>query len=112
MRHNFSISFYLKQSTPRKNGKYPIMLRITINKEVTDVSLKTVVLPQYWDKHKKRIVKTAPEAQAIKTSTPEFQTHYLQYAKTTLPLDRQHPSNPIGAFHETERRCLQIVFGK
>ena len=33
------------------------MLRITINKEVTDVSLKTVVLPQYWDKHKKRIVK-------------------------------------------------------
>ena len=53
MRHNFSISFYLKQSTPRKNGKYPIMLRITINKEVTDVSLKTVVLPQYWDKHKK-----------------------------------------------------------
>ena len=33
MRHNFSISFYLKQSTPRKNGKYPIMLRITINKD-------------------------------------------------------------------------------
>lgn len=50
MRHNFSISFYLKQSTPRKNGKYPIMLRITINKEVTDVSLKnccfTTVLGQ------------------------------------------------------------------
>ena len=50
MRHNFSINFYLKHSTPRKSGKYPIMLRITINKEVADVSLKTLILPEYWDK--------------------------------------------------------------
>ena len=127
MRHNFSISFYLKQSTPRKNGKYPIMLRITINKEVTDVSLKTVVLPQYWDKHKKRIVKTAPEAQAINTYLDDVYTTLHYYYKQALLSskhitsnmlkqrflsDRQHPSNPIGAFHETERRCLQIVFGK
>ena len=119
MRHNFSISFYLKQSTPRKNGKYPIMLRITINKEVTDVSLKTVVLPQYWDKHKKRIVKTAPEAQAINTYLDDVYTTLHYYYKQALLSSKHITSNMlkqrfllIGNTHETERRCLQIVFGK
>lgn len=95
MRHNFSISFYLKQSTPRKNGKYPIMLRITINKEVTDVSLKTVVLPQYWDKHKKRIVKTAPEAQAINTYLDDVYTTLHYYYKQALLSSKHITSNML-----------------
>lgn len=126
MRHNFSISFYLKHSTPRKSGKYPIMLRITINKEVADVSLKTLILPEYWDKQRKQALKTAPDAHAINTYLDEVYTtlhyyykqellssaYFCQPVKTTLSLDRCHPSISFGTFHEAGRRCPQIAVGK
>ena len=71
------------------------MLRITINKEVTDVSLKTVVLPQYWDKHKKRIVKTAPEAQAINTYLDDVYTTVHYYYKQALLSSKHITSNML-----------------
>ena len=127
MRHNFSISFYLKHSTPRKSGKYPIMLRITINKEVADVSLKTLILPEYWDKQRKRIMKTAPDAHAFNTYLDEVYKTLHYYYKQEL-LSSRHisanqlkqrflligapPSISFGTFHEAGRRCLQIVVGK
>lgn len=84
MRHNFSISFYLKRSTPRKSGEYPIMLRITINKEVTDTSLKTLILPEYWDKQKKRVIKTAPDANNINAYLDDVITTIHYYYKQEL----------------------------
>lgn len=93
MRHNFSISFYLKHSTPRKSGKYPIMLRITINKEVADVSLKTLILPEYWDKQRKRIIKTAPNAHAINTYLDEVYTTLHYYYKQELLSSRHISAN-------------------
>ena len=76
MRHSFSISFYLKRSAPRKSGEYPIMLRIIVNNEVADVSLKTSILPEYWDKQKQRVIKTAPDTHNINA--------YLDNVNTTL----------------------------
>lgn len=84
MRHNFSISFYLKRSTPRKSGEYPIMLRITINKEVADTSLKTLILPEYWDKQKKRVIKTAPDANNINAYLDDVITTIHYYYKQEL----------------------------
>ena len=95
MRHNFSISFYLKHSTPRKSGKYPIMLRITINKEVADVSLKTLILPEYWDKQRKRIMKTAPDAHAINTYLDEVYTTLHYYYKQELLSSRHISANQL-----------------
>lgn len=93
MRHNFSISFYLKHSTPRKSGKYPIMLRITINKEVADVSLKTLILPEYWDKQRKQALKTAPDAHAINTYLDEVYTTLHYYYKQELLSSRHISAN-------------------
>ena len=95
MRHNFSINFYLKHSTPRKSGKYPIMLRITINKEVADVSLKTLILPEYWDKQRKRIMKTAPDAHAINTYLDEVYTTLHYYYKQELLSSRHISANQL-----------------
>ena len=89
MRHNFSISFYLKRSTPRKSGEYPIMLRITINKEVADISLKTLILPEYWDKQKKRVIKTAPDAHNINAYLDNVNTTLHYYYKQEL-LNARH----------------------
>lgn len=89
MRHNFSISFYLKRSTPRKSGEYPIMLRITINKEVADTSLKTLILPEYWDNQKKRVIKTAPDAHNINAYLDDVNTTLHYYYKQEL-LNARH----------------------
>ena len=39
MKHTFKINFYLKRSVIRKNGKMPVVMRIIINGERTDVHL-------------------------------------------------------------------------
>ncbi|MFK1908052.1 phage integrase SAM-like domain and Arm DNA-binding domain-containing protein [Bacteroides fragilis] len=69
------------------------MLRITINKEVADVSLKTLILPEYWDKQRKRIMKTAPDAHAINTYLNEVYTTLHYYYKQELLSSRHISAN-------------------
>lgn len=69
------------------------MLRITINKEVADVSLKTLILPEYWDKQRKRIIKTAPNAHAINTYLDEVYTTLHYYYKQELLSSRHISAN-------------------
>ena len=54
MRHSFSIYFYLKRRKLQKDSKSTIMLRIIVNNKATDVSLKTSILQEHWDKQNKR----------------------------------------------------------
>ncbi len=50
MRHSFSIYFYLKRRKLQKDSKSTIMLRIIVNNKAADVSLKTSILQEHWDK--------------------------------------------------------------
>ncbi len=62
MRHSFSIYFYLKRRKLQKDSKSTIMLRIIVNNKATDVSLKTSILQEHWDKQNKRVSAMNPEA--------------------------------------------------
>lgn len=49
MKYTFRISFFLKKSTVRKNGKSPIIARITLNGEKVEFSTKLSIESSRWD---------------------------------------------------------------
>ena len=49
MKHTFRISFFLKKSIVRKNGKSPIIARITLNSEKVEFSIKLSIESSKWD---------------------------------------------------------------
>ena len=55
MRHSFSIYFYLKRRKLQKDSKSTIMLRIIVDNKAADVSLKTSILQEHWDKQNRRV---------------------------------------------------------
>lgn len=49
MRHTFKLSFFLKRSIVRKNGKSPITGRITVNGEKVEFSTKQMLASSKWN---------------------------------------------------------------
>jgi len=49
MKYTFRISFFLKKSIVRKNGKSPIVARITLNGEKVEFSTKLSIEASRWD---------------------------------------------------------------
>lgn len=82
MRHSFSIYFYLKRRKLQKDSKSTIMLRIIVNNKAADVSLKTSILQEHWDKQNRRVSDMNPEAHDINTYLDKvsstLQHHYRQ----------------------------------
>lgn len=48
MKYTFRISFFLKKSIVRKNGKSPIIARITLNGEKVEFSTKLSIESSKW----------------------------------------------------------------
>lgn len=78
MRHSFSIYFYLKRRKLQKDSKSTIMLRIIVDNKAADVSLKTSILQEHWDKQNRRVSAINPEAHDINA--------YLDKVSSTLQL--------------------------
>ena len=55
MRDPLSILFYLKYGCPVKDGRLPLMCRITINGESTSFSCKRHLPPERWDSRRGRM---------------------------------------------------------
>jgi hypothetical protein len=49
MKSTYRVLFYLKKNAIQKNGKTIIMIRITINGEIAQLSSKLQVDPEFWD---------------------------------------------------------------
>ena len=52
MRNTFKVLFYIKKNAPLRNGNTPIMGRITINGQRTQLSTQLSVNPNLWNKGK------------------------------------------------------------
>ncbi len=79
MRHSFSIYFYLKRRKLQKDSKSTIMLRIIVNNKATDVSLKTSILQEHWDKQNNRVSAMNPEAHDINAYLDNVSSTLLHY---------------------------------
>lgn len=53
-KNTFYLSCYVKKANALRDGKVPIYLKITINKQVAAVSLQGAVSPDLWDSAKER----------------------------------------------------------
>lgn len=62
MRNTFKVLFYIKRNAPLRNGKAPIMGRITINGQRTQLSTQLSVSPESWDVGAGRVAGRSAEA--------------------------------------------------
>ena len=51
----FKVLLYLKKSEPDKNGKAPIMGRITLNRTMAQFSCKLSCTPELWNARESRL---------------------------------------------------------
>lgn len=63
MRNTFKILFYIKRSSLLRNGRAPIMMRITINGERAHIATNQSVMPDKWDAARGRVRGRSAEIQ-------------------------------------------------
>jgi len=63
--YNLNVLFYLKKTKTNKVGEAPIYLRITINGQRTEMSIKRVVYPNIWDTKSQRVKGRGEKARLI-----------------------------------------------
>jgi hypothetical protein len=61
-RATFNILFYVKRTKLLKNGDAPVYLRITLNGDTAEISLKRCIKPTLWDTTRNKAKGTSPEA--------------------------------------------------
>lgn len=45
----FRISFYIRRTRPNKHGEVPVCVRITVNGQRADITIRKSILPEQWD---------------------------------------------------------------
>lgn len=67
MRQNFKVSFYLRSNYENKEGKSPVMLRVFLNREMTNLgSTKVFVDRNLWNNATNRVKgRTAKRSQQM-----------------------------------------------
>jgi len=48
-RRTFSLMFFIRRTKLRKNLEAPVLLRITVNGDRTDVAIQRTILPEHWN---------------------------------------------------------------
>ena len=64
-RATFNILFYVKRTKLLKNGDAPVYLRITLNGDTAEISLKRCIKPTLWDTTRNKAKGASPEATEI-----------------------------------------------
>ena len=78
MRQTFNVLFFIRQTRALKSGENPIMLRISIAGQLSEIQLKRAVKPNLWNQNKERC--TGKDAASLEI------TRYLESVK--LPFNR------------------------
>lgn len=74
MKSTYRVLFYLKKNAVLKNGKAIIMIRITINGEIAQLSSKLQVNPDFWDVKTGRVKGRTAEANNINRQLDNLKT--------------------------------------
>lgn len=65
-RSTFKVLFYLKKKAERADGKVPVMIRITVDGEIAQLSAKLFVTPDLWDMTAGKV--SGKSAEAVQTN--------------------------------------------
>lgn len=58
-RTTFGLLFYIRRDKTNKNGEAPVFMRLTINGERADASIKRFIEPHAWNRQKEKPTKKA-----------------------------------------------------
>ena len=76
MRQTFNVLFFIRQTRALKSGENPIMLRISIAGQLSEIQLKRAVKPNLWNQNKERC--TSKDAASLEIN------RYLESVKLRL----------------------------
>lgn len=79
MKSTFNILFYLKYGSPAKDGKLPLMCRITIDSDKTTFSCKKTLPPEIWDSKKGVAKGDSDEAKLANYTMDEIKKRLYRY---------------------------------
>ena len=91
-KEKFKLLFYLKRGTQDKNGKSPIMGRISAGRSMVQFSCKCSCTPRLWDSRKNRLLGKSAEAVSVNKELDRLQavsyTHLDVYKRQARPSGR------------------------
>ncbi|MDR1092295.1 MAG: site-specific integrase, partial [Prevotella sp.] len=74
MRSTFNILFYINKQKIKKNGKCPILGRITLDGKITQFSTREEIEPEFWSASEGLPTGTDKISKGIKRRLEEFKT--------------------------------------
>ena len=83
-KEKIKLLFYLKRGTQDKNGKSPIMGRISIGRSMVQFSCKCACTPNLWDSRKQRLVGKSAEAVSVNNELDRLQVSVHQVYESLL----------------------------
>jgi len=120
---NIHSTFILRNDYQKKDGSYPINLRITINRKVKVYSLGISTYPKWWNQYKNLVRAPDPESdqknkliQVYKKKAEDIIFHYLVNSKvlTLKEFDRQFRKENFAnqSFYEFAEQELALLKNK
>ena len=86
-RSTFKVLFYLKRQN-EKNGKVPVMGRITVNGTISQFSCKLNIRPALWDTEANKASGKSVEAQRINEKLENIKTNIGKQYQRICDRDR------------------------
>ena len=83
-KEKMSCFFYLKRGTLDKNGKSPVMGRISVGRSMVQFSCKCACTPNLWDSRKQRLVGKSAEAVSVNNKLDRLQVSVHQVYESLL----------------------------
>ena len=93
MRNTFKVLFYIKKNAPLRNGNTPIMGRITINGQRTQLSTQLSVNPNLWDVSMGRAAGRSAVASRVNEQLSQIRFH-IERCYNTLLVTKHAPVTP------------------
>jgi hypothetical protein len=81
IRATFSINFFVKWKKLLRNGEAPIYLRITVNKQQAEASLKRSIKPTLWDVTRNKAKGNSQEALELNDYINSIRAQIFHYQK-------------------------------
>lgn len=111
----FKILFYLRKNYLNKEGKAGIMIRLTVNGEVSQFSSKLDTEPDMWDVRTGRVAGNSMKARQLNGLLDDMQTslrnHYYEIEKRESYVTAEKVRNAFLGI-ETKQRTLLELFKK
>lgn len=124
-RSSFKVLFYISRTKVQKNGEVPILMRLTVDGQRTNLILKRTINPDLWDAKKNNVKSTAGkvakeinhflETERLKI----FQIHnqmelarepiILQTVKNKFLGEDICDKTILGVFNEHNEKCQKLV---